>query len=99
MAKARQDAADVAARMRVVSLWCQWHRLDNGLWFEVRLAPDGARCRPVSAALLSYGEERDVVLTAGLSRLSRLELYRRCGVFAVAKRQLSRRELRKAGIR
>ncbi|MBX9926030.1 MAG: hypothetical protein K2Y05_06705 [Hyphomicrobiaceae bacterium] len=97
-ATARAEA-EVAARRRILSLTCPWHRLDNGLWFEVTLAP--ARCELLrrSHETIAMTDGRDVVLMAGLSRLTRAELYGRHGVLAVAKRQLSRRELRKAGVR
>jgi hypothetical protein len=66
----------------------QLHKL-NGCWFEVRLSP----------AVGPRGPEPDVVRGGGLSGLPPVELYGRCGAVAVAKRQLSRRELRAFGLR
>lgn len=66
----------------------QLHRL-RGLWFEVRIA-----ARPITAA----GQPVDVVRDAGLSTLAPKELYGRPHVYAAAKRQLARRELKAYGL-
>jgi hypothetical protein len=93
------------ARMRVVNARTQLHRLSDGAWWEVRLAsapserkvsfdprwPHGAAPRPDIDA-------EDAVLRAGLSDLSRAELYGGHGLMAVDKRQLSRREAKRRGL-
>ncbi len=97
-AEAIRRAAEVAARMRVISRWCQWHHLDNGLWFELALTavPDENTRWHNEACVRN--DALDVVLQAGLTARSRADLYQRFGVVAAAKRQLSGRTLHKAGI-
>jgi hypothetical protein len=84
-----------ATRMREISPTVQAHRLDDNCWWEVRLAP-------IPTRTVTYGGTRhytvrdmftDVVLSAKLSTLPVDELYGRDGVYAVNKRQLSRREI------
>jgi hypothetical protein len=84
-----------ATRMRELSETLQAHRLDDNCWWEVRLAP-------VPTRKVTYGGAReytvrekftDVVHSARLSTLPVEELYGRDGVYAVGKRQLSRREI------
>ncbi len=87
------------ARMRVVSPTKQLHLLADGAWWEVTLAPvpTGVEMRKTT-----YGVQRivveypatDAVLDAGLSSLSRKELYGAAGVYAVSKRQLSKKAMR-----
>ena len=74
-------------RMRVVDEHTQFHRLKDGTWWEVTLAkrPDG------------FAE--DVVLRSGLSKLPAEELYGRRGVYAVDKRQLSKADKKRHGLR
>jgi hypothetical protein len=96
--KAREAA--IAARMRVVSRKTQLH-LFGECWWEVTLAQAGA-AGTVASILGPSGSPiflgPDAVYQAGLSRLPPEELYGRGGVFAVAKRQLSRKEMRDLGL-
>jgi hypothetical protein len=96
-----------AARMRSVSADTQLHLLDDGAWWEVTLAPlptvRQRRANPMTGTLREYDavDESayvDVVLRTGLSRLPPHELYGLYGVFAVDKRQLSRREAVRLGL-
>jgi len=98
-------AKDLEGRMRAIATDTQLHLLDDGAWWEVRLA---AVPRAMGEVVTWWGMRRrelvelpcaDVVLRAGLSRLARDVLYGRPGVFAVAKRQLSRKEMRDRGLR
>ncbi len=84
---------DLRARMVPGKGDVQYHLLADGAWWEVTLAhhaevppPDGAR-------------PMDAVLDARLSALPPRELYGREGVRAVGKRQLSRREAARLGLR
>lgn len=105
----RREAVASAAKaraqtMRVVSPTKQFHLLEDGAWWEVTLAavPTG-----VEAAKTRFGPRRvtfekpvdDVVLRAGLSTLSREDLYGRRGVYAASKRQLSKKEMRALKLR
>ena len=95
-------AAEIAARRRDLGDYRQLHKL-KGCWFEVTLAPIESRRQTFakphgSETRLVKGTRRDEVIDAGLSDLSRFELYGRFDVFAVAKRQLSGRELRERGL-
>ena len=70
----------------------QYHLLADGAWWEVTLAlhPDicsAAEIKPI-----------DSVLDAGLASLASRELYGREGVYAVRKRQLSRRDAGRLGL-
>lgn len=104
--KARRDRAAAAtaersARMRPVSDNVQLHKFGERGWWEVRLArlahegeytPHGRygyhwECNPFPAD--------DVVYRAGLSTLPRVQLYGRTGVIAHAKRQLSKRDIKR----
>jgi hypothetical protein len=100
-----EESAERAKRMRALSPKQQLHLLGDGAWWEVTLArvPTTileqpmrgkriARC-PVELPL------RDVVLSAGLSSLERWQLYDAPGVYASAKRRLSKKELRDFGLR
>jgi len=94
----RQKARDAAiqARMRVVSRKTQLH-LFGDCWWEVTLAagtPMPPRFNPYVTERWQIGLEPDVVYRAKLSTLPREELYGRSGVYAVAKRQLSKKEMR-----
>ena len=96
-------AAELAARRRDLAPDRQLHKL-RGCWFEVTLAPLGKRrqafVKPHSdETRLGAGTLHDVVIPAGLSDLPPEELYGRADVFAVAKRQLGRRELQANGLR
>jgi len=83
----KKAEAELAARMRVVDEKTQIHLFD-GVWWEVKLAkiPPGA--------LYS-----DVVHRAKLSKMDGEKLYGRYGVYARDKRQLSKAEIKKLGLR
>jgi hypothetical protein len=100
--KRREEAAAVARqlaeRMRELAPDLQLHRFDDGAWWEVRLAPiptervtegSGNSARTVYRNL----PYTDVVRGTTLTTLPCWELYGRTGVYAVAKRQLSRKEM------
>jgi hypothetical protein len=88
-----------ASRMRALSDTVQAHRLDDNCWWEVRLAPIPTRLMTFPGrfgAPMQYSvRERftDVVFSAKLSEYFAEYLYGREGVYAIAKRQLSRREI------
>jgi hypothetical protein len=87
-----------ATRMREVSQVIQAHRLDDNCWWEVRLAPIPTRIvthrsQGGTRHYLVREKFTDVVHSAKLSTLPVDELYGRDGVYAVNKRQLSRREI------
>jgi hypothetical protein len=109
--KVRAEQAEAmrerAARMREVAPDTQLHRLDDGAWWEVKLAPLPRRAErrtdPRTGVTREYavidGQAYvDVVLRPGLSQLPPAELYGRYGVYAAAKRQLSRREVAALGL-
>lgn len=96
-------AADIAKRRRDLDDNRQLHKL-KGCWFEVTLAPITRRQQTIAkshrgATRLVTGTLPDVILDAGLSDRSRAEFYGRPDVFAVAKRQLGRRELLAHGLK
>ena len=102
-----QDAAAKyrATRMRELAPGLQAHRLDDNCWWEIRLAPIPTKVVTWPAP---KGETRqylrpdvftDVVKSAKLSKLPIEELYGRPGVYAVAKRQLSRKEIAALALR
>jgi hypothetical protein len=96
--KAREAA--ICARMRVVSRTKQLH-LFGECWWEVTLAggyPASLRLNPHLPHAWQVVVEPDVVRRAALSQLPREELYGRAGVYAVAKRQLSKKEMRDLGL-
>ena len=78
-------------RMRRSSPTRQLHLLADGNWWEVILAEQDKQLR-------LHASPQDVVLSAGLSGLPRETLYGRPGVFAVAKRSLSAKEIRRFGL-
>jgi hypothetical protein len=87
-----------ATRMREISDVIQAHRLDDNCWWEVRLAPIPTRIvthrtRDGTREYTVREKFTDVVHSARLSTLPVDELYGRDGVYAVNKRQLSRREI------
>lgn len=96
----REAAVRNAERMRVLAADRQLHLLDDGNWWEVTLAPT---MMVASAGLPSHVRRpldvEDVVERAGMSRLPRQERYGRWGVHAIAKRPLSRREIRRLALR
>jgi hypothetical protein len=84
-----------ATRMREISDAVQAHRLDDNCWWEVRLAPIPTRTVTYGGSYQYTVREKvdDVVRRAKLTTLPVEELYGRDGVYAVNKRQLSRREI------
>jgi|RhiMethySRZTD1v2_1073278.scaffolds.fasta_scaffold471101_2 hypothetical protein len=105
--EARRKQAELEARRRVLSPSEQLHRVD-GLWYHVRLGrlpearrivrfESGRRCEK-----LVYEKRWDVLRRADVSSkdwTAGLEQYGRRGLYAAAKRQLSRQELRRYGLR
>jgi hypothetical protein len=85
--------------MHVVSPARQLHLLGDGAWWDVTLAPVPT---VVQETKTRFGMRRyeaevgvtDVVLDARLSMLGREELYGSKRVYAVAKRQLSKKGMR-----
>jgi hypothetical protein len=105
MREARAAAAKARdARLREISATKQLHLLDDGAWWEVTLAkvPTGIDERKTRHGVQRYTYELgvdDVVFRAGLSRQRRDDLYGRSGVYAASKRQLSKKEIRRLGLR
>jgi hypothetical protein len=98
-AKRAADEKARAARMRIISPTKQLHLFDDGAWWEVTLAPvpTGLQETKTPQGVRRYTYElavSDSVLGPELSKLGREELYGRPGVFAVSKRQLSKKEIR-----
>jgi len=92
------EQRELAARLRVIDENRQLHLLDDGNWWEVTLA--SAWRRPPGAAYpVADADIVDVVERACLSSLPREQRYNRGGVFAVAKRALSRKEIKALGLR
>jgi hypothetical protein len=101
-ARRAREAAELAKRMRVVSPTKQLHLLADGAWWEVRLAPVPTGFEESRNGVRRHSFEKpvfDSVLGAGLSALSRADLYGRSGVYAVGKRQLSKKEMRDLKLR
>ena len=96
-AEAEQVARERAARMREIAPDTQLHKFEDRGWWEVKLAPIPKVRVPTTTGYRGYYEtyERvtDVVASAGFSDLPSWELYGRDGVYAVSKRQLSKKEL------
>ena len=98
------EAQALDARLRVISVTKQLHQLDDGAWWEVTLAkvPTVVEERKTRHGAQRYTVELgvdDVVVRAGLSKLSREKLYGRPGAFAASKRQLSKKEMRALKLR
>lgn len=91
--KRAAEAKARAARMREIDAKTQLHLLEGGAWWEVTLA----KVKPSRRG--TPGEEVDVVLRAKLSDLPPHALYGRHGVYAAAKRQLSKAEIKRHGLR
>ncbi|MGE0740613.1 MAG: hypothetical protein AB7O98_04660 [Hyphomonadaceae bacterium] len=93
-------AAELAARMRVVDASTQLHMF-NGDWWEVKLRSIKRRDYRDAAGRWVYSEApyADVVRAAKLSTLPEHELYGRHGVYASAKRQLSKVEMKRLKLR
>jgi hypothetical protein len=79
------EAAQLAARMRVLDAKTQAHLFD-GVWWEVRVAARGDGILP------------DAVVAAGLTTIPADKLYGRAGLRATAKRILSKAEKKKLGL-
>ena len=91
----------LAERMREVSPGLQLHRFDDGTWWEVRLAPvptETVKVDNTGRTVNRVLPHTDVVRGTSLTRLPPGELYGRWDVYAVAKRQLSRKEMRALGL-
>ena len=93
--KAALRDAEIALRMRVLAPDRQLHLLDDGNWWEVTLGHTHYvwRVRADTGAHLPP-DFVDVVERAGLSKLPREERYGMRAVHAIAKRPLSRREIK-----
>ncbi len=103
-ARKAEQAKAREARMRVLSPTKQLHLLDDGAWWEVTLAPVPTGVEEVKTrhGVRRHSFEKaveDAVLRAGLSALDRAALYGRAGVYAVAKRQLSKKDMRDSKLR
>jgi hypothetical protein len=105
--KRREEEAAVtrqlAERMRELAPGVQLHRFDDGTWWEVRLAPVPTEAVKVASGNSTRTVDRvlphtDIVRGTSLTKLSPGELYGRWGVYAVAKRQLSRKEMLALGL-
>lgn len=99
-AEAKRRDAERALRMRELSSTVQLH-LFNHVWWEVTLASVKVRQRRDGAGRVIFWQApfTDVVLRARLSTLPAEELYARPGVYAASKRQLSKAELKRLGLR
>ena len=86
-ARREQTERELCTRMAPGKGDVQYHRLRDGAWWEVTLAHEP---NPPSPDAIP---PTDVVLAAGLAALPTNELYGKGGVYAVHKRQLSRREV------
>jgi hypothetical protein len=108
---AKRKAADKARkgkradRMREIDAATQLHRLRDDVWWEVKLAKIKKHTRRVPdsrgkmAGSIFEEPHTDVVLGAGLSGMAPEELYGRAGVYAIAKRQLNKADLKKHALR
>lgn len=84
----QQRAEERAKRMRVIDAKTQLHLLDDGAWWEVKLAK-----------IPRDATHTDVVRRAKLSKAGPGELYGREGVYAIDKRQLSKAEIKQHKLR
>lgn len=95
---ARRSDAERAARVREISATVQLHRFGD-VWFEVTLAKIKQQRRIVDGKLHAFNQPfADVVKRAELSPLPLEELYGKPGVYAAAKRQLSKAEKKRLGL-
>lgn len=92
--------AELDARMRVIDAKTQVHLFGED-WFEVKLAKMVIHKLVDKHGRMSYLVEpyTDVVHSAKLSKLQLAKLYGRDGVYAVAKRQLSKTEIKRLKLR
>jgi hypothetical protein len=91
-------ARHVSERMRELAPGLQLHRFDDGMWWEIRVAPIPTEPMTVGSGKYARTFNRvlphdDVVRGTSLTKLRSGELYGRPGVYAAAKRQLSRKEV------
>ena len=93
-------AAERAARMHKIDATTQAHRFGED-WWEVKLAEiEWVRRRDDSGRMQKYPKLYvDVVHRAGLSTLSGEKLYGRAGLYAAEKRQLSKAEIKRLGLK
>lgn len=82
-----REARERAKRMREIAPNLQAHRFGERGWWEVVLAPTELSSHEIQRQRL------DVVVATGFSDLPPHLLYGRRGVYAIAKRQLSKREI------
>jgi hypothetical protein len=95
--EAAQADRERAARMREIATDTQVHKFEDRGWWEIKLAPIPIVRVPHAIGYRGYYETyepvTDTVMAARLSDLPPDELYGRHGVYAVSKRQLSRKEI------
>jgi hypothetical protein len=105
--QARRKRAELEARRRILNPSEQLHRVD-GLWYHVRLGrlPEARRIVRFESGRLRekfvHEKRWDALRRAEVSSrdcTAGLELYGRRGVYAAAKRQLGRQELRRYGLK
>ncbi len=91
---------ELAARMRMIDDKTQAHLFD-GAWWEVKLAKIKRHTFKAANGLFYVSEEpfTDVVRSAKMSSLPFELLYGREGVYGRAKRQLSKAEMKRLGLR
>lgn len=101
----RRQAEALRQRLVPAGEHVQYHLLDDGAWWEVTLAAVPMAERPRIVDGRSVGAVRvalpvrDTVIDARLSSLPAHQLYARHGIYAVAKRQLSKKEMKQLGLR
>ncbi len=104
-ARRRQQEQELRKRMVAVNDRRQYHLLADGGWWEVTLdsVPTSNRPRTLRGTVIGTEEVElpvhDAVLDARLSGLSRDMLYDRRGVYATAKRKLSKKEIKQLRLR
>ncbi len=100
----RRHERHLRQRMVAAAEFLQYHLLDDGVWWEVTLAPVPTVARRYRIFAQFYGTHQvevpvtDVVLNAKLSALRREVLYDRRGVYGTAKRPLSKKEIKHLGL-
>lgn len=106
-AAAKRKQAEVEARRRILSPREQLHRV-NGVWYYVRL---GCLPEPREEVRIVRGERRTVLIcqqrwdalckayVSMRDRMCGVALYGERGLYAMTKRQLGSRELRRYGLR
>jgi len=93
--------AQLAARMRVIDAKTQLHLLDDGAWWEVKLAKISRHYFTDSrgSSRVIESPHVDVVHRAKLSAMPLEQLYGRHDVYARDKRQLSKAEMKRLALR